>query len=266
MVDAVERHEVLGRVRARRSGCVLDGHDAHDPPLSAPLSMAIRCASGAYRAPYGRHRPADRCAAAAGRAALVPEHRRCASSLSAPAVKRRVDRLEADGVIRGYTARVDPGRVGWHTHAFVALYCEGRMAAAEVRDAVERHPEVEAAYTVAGEASAILHVRARDTAHLEEALERIRDTPGVTPHADAGRALDAVRAPGRRPDQRQVGLASRPCGRGRSTSRAVILPVSASVISALGQDAVRPRCMHACPRRRRGAASPRRARAHGSSP
>ena len=101
-------------------------------------------------------------------------------SLSPPAVKRRVDRLEADGVIRGYSARVDPARFGWGTHAFVALFCEGRMAAQEVREAVERHPEVEAAYTVAGEASAIVHVRARDTAHLEEALERIRDAPGVT--------------------------------------------------------------------------------------
>jgi DNA-binding Lrp family transcriptional regulator len=101
-------------------------------------------------------------------------------SLSAPAIKRRVDRLEADGVLQGYAALVDPGRFGWNTHAFVALYCEGRMAAAEVRAAVERHPEVEAAYTVAGEASAMLHVRARDTSHLEEALERIRDHPGVT--------------------------------------------------------------------------------------
>jgi DNA-binding Lrp family transcriptional regulator len=26
----------------------------------------------------------------------------------------------------------------------------------------------------------MLHVRARDTAHLEEALERLRDHPGVT--------------------------------------------------------------------------------------
>ena len=101
-------------------------------------------------------------------------------SLSAPAVKRRVDRLEADGVIRGYAARVDPARFGWSTHAVVALYCEGRMAAHEVREAVEHHPEVAAAYTVAGEASAVLHVRARDTAHLELALERIRDHPGVT--------------------------------------------------------------------------------------
>ena len=100
-------------------------------------------------------------------------------SLSAPAVKRRVDRLEADGVIRGYSARVDPARFGWSTHAHVELYCEGRMAAAEVREAVERHPEVEAAYTVAGEPSAVLHVRALDMKHLEDVLERIRDTAGV---------------------------------------------------------------------------------------
>lgn len=100
-------------------------------------------------------------------------------ALSAPAVKRRVDRLEEAGVLKGYTAVVDPAAMGWATHAFVALYCEGRMSAGEVRAAVDRHPEVVAAYTVAGEASAILHVRAEDTAHLEAALERIRDAPGV---------------------------------------------------------------------------------------
>ena len=100
-------------------------------------------------------------------------------ALSAPAVKRRVDRLEADGVLRSYAAVVDAAAMGWRTHALVSLFCEGRMPAAEVRDAVFDHPEVAAAYTVAGEASAILHVRARDTAHLEETLERIRDAPGI---------------------------------------------------------------------------------------
>jgi DNA-binding Lrp family transcriptional regulator len=100
-------------------------------------------------------------------------------SLSAPAVKRRVDRLEADGVIRGYTATIEPTAFGWHSHAFVELFCEGRISGAEVSAAVSKHPEVEGAYTVAGGASAILHVRAADTQHLEEALERIRETPGV---------------------------------------------------------------------------------------
>ena len=100
-------------------------------------------------------------------------------ALSAPAVKRRVDRLQADGVIRGYSANVDPAALGWNTHAFVELFCEGRMSGDEVRDAVAEHPEVEGAYTIAGAPSAILHVRAADTQHLERALERIRETPGV---------------------------------------------------------------------------------------
>jgi DNA-binding Lrp family transcriptional regulator len=101
-------------------------------------------------------------------------------SLSAPAVKRRVDRLEGNGVIRGYTATIEPTAFGWHSHAFVELYCDGGMAGAEVSAAVSKHPEVEGAYTVAGSPSAILHVRATDTQHLEQALERIRETAGVT--------------------------------------------------------------------------------------
>jgi DNA-binding Lrp family transcriptional regulator len=100
-------------------------------------------------------------------------------ALSAPAVKRRVDRLEQEGVITGYSAAIEPERFGWHTHAFVDLFCEGRMSGGEILDAVRGHPEVVGAYTVAGEASAILHVRAEDTKHLEEALERIRDVKGV---------------------------------------------------------------------------------------
>ena len=82
-------------------------------------------------------------------------------SLSAPAVKRRVDRLEAEGIIRGYTATVEPSAFGWHSHAFVELFCEGRMSGAEVSAAVSKYPEVEGAYTVAGGPSAILHVRAK---------------------------------------------------------------------------------------------------------
>jgi DNA-binding Lrp family transcriptional regulator len=100
-------------------------------------------------------------------------------SLSAPAVKRRVDRLEEAGVIRGYSAVLDHAALGWTTHALVSLFCEGRMPASEILATAGRHPEVASAHTLAGEASAILHVHARDTEHLEQALERIRDAPGI---------------------------------------------------------------------------------------
>jgi DNA-binding Lrp family transcriptional regulator len=100
--------------------------------------------------------------------------------LSAPAVKRRVDRLEADGVILGFTAIVDPAAFGWHAEAFVDLFCEGSMPGDAIRRAVEPEAGVISAHTVAGEASALLHVLAADTKDLELALERIRATDGVT--------------------------------------------------------------------------------------
>ena len=102
------------------------------------------------------------------------------SGLTAPAVKRRVDRLEADGVIRGYTAMVEPRAFGWHAEAFVDLYCEGRMPADSIKRAVEGESGVVSAHTVAGEASALLHVMAEDTQDLELCLERIRATDGIS--------------------------------------------------------------------------------------
>lgn len=99
--------------------------------------------------------------------------------LSASAVKRRVDRLRKDAVIRGYTALVDPGAMGWATEAFVEVYCAGRTSPEAIRRSLLRHPEVVAAYTVTGEADALAHLRASDTRHLEGALERIRQEPTI---------------------------------------------------------------------------------------
>ena len=48
--------------------------------------------------------------------------------LSAPAVKRRVDRLRADGVIRGFTAVIDPVALGWSTEAYVEVFCQGTVS------------------------------------------------------------------------------------------------------------------------------------------
>jgi DNA-binding Lrp family transcriptional regulator len=100
--------------------------------------------------------------------------------LSAPAVKRRVDRLERDGVILGYTAVVDPPAFGWHAEAFVDMYCEGTMPGEAIKRSVENEPGVVSAHTVAGEASALLHVMAEDTKDLEAVLERIRASQGVS--------------------------------------------------------------------------------------
>lgn len=94
--------------------------------------------------------------------------------LSAPAVKRRVDRLVETGVLRGFTAVVDPEALGWGTEAFVEIHCRGNVSPSRIRAHLEPLPEVVAAYTVSGAADAIVHLRAADIHHLEDALERLR--------------------------------------------------------------------------------------------
>jgi DNA-binding Lrp family transcriptional regulator len=94
--------------------------------------------------------------------------------LSAPAVKRRVDKLLDTGVLRGFTAVVDPEALGWGTEAFVEVHCRGNIAPAAIRAGLEPLAEVVAAYTVSGSADAIVHMRAANITHLERALERLR--------------------------------------------------------------------------------------------
>ncbi|MGH3669955.1 MAG: Lrp/AsnC family transcriptional regulator [Pseudonocardiaceae bacterium] len=97
-----------------------------------------------------------------------------AVGLSAPAVKRRVDKLLEAGVLRGFTAVIDPSALGWGSEAFVEVHCRGNVPPARIRAGLELLPEVVAAYTVSGAADAIVHLRAANIAHLETALERLR--------------------------------------------------------------------------------------------
>lgn len=99
--------------------------------------------------------------------------------LSTPAVKRRVDRLVASGVIRGFTTLMDPEAVGWGTEAFVELYCRSHTGPEEIRAMVADLPEVAAAYTVSGEADALLHLRAPGIHEIEAVIERIRTHPNA---------------------------------------------------------------------------------------
>ena len=94
--------------------------------------------------------------------------------LSAAAVKRRVDRLEDEGTVRGYSAVVDRAVDGKTMETFVELYCGGRTAPGDIRSIVEQFDQVVEAYTVSGEADALLLLRTADIAELEDTLEHIR--------------------------------------------------------------------------------------------
>lgn len=99
--------------------------------------------------------------------------------LSASAVKRRVDRLVGDGVIRAFTIQVDPAVDGTTTEAWVEIFCRGTVSPDELQRILSAVPEVVYAGTVTGSADAVVQMRSRDIASLEAALEKVRLAPNV---------------------------------------------------------------------------------------
>ena len=90
--------------------------------------------------------------------------------LTAPSVKRRVDRLRDSGALRGYTAVVDHAALGWDTEALVELFYRPGTTLGEVARTLREHPEVVEAWSVTGEADAIARVRTSDNADLERLI------------------------------------------------------------------------------------------------
>jgi len=92
-----------------------------------------------------------------------------AVGLSASATLRRVKRLEESGVISGYVALVDPGRVGLPLTAYISVRLAKTSATRNPVDefaaAVQTWPEVVECAALTGEMDYLLRVLVRDMAH-----------------------------------------------------------------------------------------------------
>jgi Lrp/AsnC family transcriptional regulator, leucine-responsive regulatory protein len=99
--------------------------------------------------------------------------------LSAPAVKRRIDRLETARVIIGYTVVVDHARLGRPIEAFAELRFAGTTRVDDIWRIADDIDEVEAVFTIAGDPDALAHIRARDVSHLKDVIDQIRSSGRV---------------------------------------------------------------------------------------
>lgn len=100
--------------------------------------------------------------------------------LSAPAVKRRVDRLEGCGVIRGYTVLVDHTLLGRNVEAFAELRFAGSTRVDDIEGIALDVPEVQALFTVAGDPDALAWIRTSDVQDLKRVIDRLRSSGKVT--------------------------------------------------------------------------------------
>ena len=123
-------------------------------------------------------------------------------NLSPSQVARRRSRLEAEGVIAGYRARLDPGRLGLTVQAFVQVQMTAHNAdnAANFVRLVVTLPEVVGCWTLTGEADYLLRVWVADLPALNTFIhQRLLPHPAVArvqsqivmdqPKADSGLPL-----------------------------------------------------------------------------
>jgi Lrp/AsnC family leucine-responsive transcriptional regulator len=100
--------------------------------------------------------------------------------LSAPAVMERVKKLEASGVIKGYTAILDGKTVGKDITAFIGVSIGNQRDLDRFAAQMLDRPNVLECHHVTGDESFILKVKARNTSALEKLLGEIRSIEGVT--------------------------------------------------------------------------------------
>lgn len=93
--------------------------------------------------------------------------------LSATPLARRIARLECDGVITGYSARVDQEKLGLPLNAFIFVELEhqNRDAVKAFETALCRFDEVMECYLMTGTRDILIRVVARDLTAFDRFLE-----------------------------------------------------------------------------------------------
>ena len=116
-------------------------------------------------------------------------------ALSKTPVLARLKRLEKQGVIRGYSAQIDPVRLGLDHVAFVEVKLSDtrEKALSAFNAAVVAVPEIEECHMIAGAFDYLLKVRTRDMTRYRIVLgERISSMPHVA-HTATHVAMQAVK-------------------------------------------------------------------------
>jgi len=100
--------------------------------------------------------------------------------LAPSAVLERIRKLESRGIVKGYTALLDPHAVECSMLAFISVRSTEAPGDESVARALAHCPEVLELHHVAGDDCYLLKVRARDAEHIGQLLRhRFGRIPGV---------------------------------------------------------------------------------------
>ncbi|THH35662.1 Lrp/AsnC family transcriptional regulator [Aliishimia ponticola] len=112
-----------------------------------------------------------------------------ALNLSASQAGRRRQRLEAEGYISGYTARLDPRKLGLSVQSFIQVHLNvhGPETSAGFARLARTRPEITSAWTMTGEADYLLRVFCEDLAALNRLIHEV-----LLPHEAVARVHSQI--------------------------------------------------------------------------
>ena len=94
-------------------------------------------------------------------------------------VSNRLGKLEENGVITGYTANLNPDKIGWEMTVVVGLQIvKGELL--EVQELIASDPRVFAVYDVTGEMDSLVFARVTDRDDLDDFTKTVLSTEGVS--------------------------------------------------------------------------------------
>lgn len=95
--------------------------------------------------------------------------------LSSSQAGRRRQRLEADGYIQGYTARLDPARLGLSVQGFIQVHMgiHGAQHSASFARLIATQPQIVSAWMMTGDADYLLRIYCADLASLNRLIQEV---------------------------------------------------------------------------------------------
>lgn len=110
-------------------------------------------------------------------------------NLSPSQAGRRRQRLEGEGYITSYAAKLDPARLGLHVQGFVQVHLgtHGPDQSQAFARMVDTRPEITSAWTMTGDADYLLHVYCADLPALNSLIHQV-----ILPHPAVARVQSQI--------------------------------------------------------------------------
>lgn len=101
-------------------------------------------------------------------------------NLSVSAVIERMKKLEASGLIRGYTAVIDERMAGYDVQALISIRLEHPKYNPEFTRQIQAHDRVMECFYITGDFDYIARIYTRSSEELTKVLQDIKQIPGVS--------------------------------------------------------------------------------------